>query len=98
VSQLDLVLRLLTLAGGSLGGWAIVWARTSRHPGRAAWGRLLFVCTLLGLGVAGLVAAGFLADGLAPLGLCAGLLVVGMLWDPSTASAPHARREGSSGG
>jgi hypothetical protein len=76
-------LSLLTLAafGAGLGIWAICWARLSRKPSRAARGRQLFVLTLLGFGVASLVAAGCHADALAPLGLCAGLLVVGMVWE-----------------
>jgi hypothetical protein len=81
VPGFNLVLLVLTAAGAALGVWAICWARASRRPGRAAWGRRLFVLTQLGFGAAGLVAAGNRADALAPLGLCAGLLVVGMLWD-----------------
>jgi hypothetical protein len=81
------LLLLLTCAGVSLGLWTIWWARASRHPVQAAWGRGLFVCILVCLGVAGLVAAGLRTAALAPLGLCAGLLVVGMLWEP--ASPPH---------
>jgi hypothetical protein len=48
-------------------------------PRRAAWGRRLFVLTLLGLGVGVLIAARSRADALTPLGLAAGLLVVGMV-------------------
>lgn len=48
-------------------------------------GRRLFVAALLALGAVGLVAALVLHDGLAPLGLLAGLLVVAMLWEfPAT--------------
>ena len=42
-------------------------------------GRRLFVMALLGLGGVGLIAAIYRADGLAPLGLAAGLLVTAML-------------------
>ena len=85
MSHLDLALLAVTGTGASLGVWAIWWARASVNSARTAWGRWLFVCILVCFGVAGLVAAGFLADGLAPLGLCAGLLVVGMLWEPAPA-------------
>jgi hypothetical protein len=87
VSALNLSLLALAAAGAALGIWAICWARISRRPRRAAWGRRLFVLTLLGLGAGGLVAAGCHADALAPLGLCAGMLVVGMVWE-----APPERR------
>ena len=76
------LLLALTAAATALGVWAICWARASRHPRRAAWGRLLFVLTQLAFAAVGLVAAGHRADALAPLGLCAGLLVVGMVWEP----------------
>jgi hypothetical protein len=84
---LNLALLLLTATSAFLGVWAIYWARGSRDQRKAAWGRCLFVLTQLFLGGCGLVAAGDLADALAPLGLCAGLLVVGMIWEP-----PHLAR------
>ena len=40
-----------------------------------------FVVTLLSLGGMALFAAIVHADGLAPLGLLSGLLIVGMLWE-----------------
>jgi hypothetical protein len=81
VTGFNVVLLALTAAGAALGVWAICWARASRHPRRVAWGRLLFVLTQLAFALGGLVAAGHRADALAPLGLCAGLLVVGMVWE-----------------
>ncbi len=44
-------------------------------------GRRLFVAALLALGGVGLLAALACHEGLAPLGLLAGLLIVAMLWD-----------------
>ncbi len=44
-------------------------------------GRRLFVAALLALGVVGLLAALAQHEGLAPLGLLAGLLIVAMLWE-----------------
>ena len=83
MALLTLALLALTAAGVVLGTWGICWARGSRHPERAAQGRRLFVLALLFLGVCGLVAAGSRADALVPLGLSAGLLVVGMVWEPA---------------
>ncbi len=83
MSPLELWLRVLTLVGVILGTWSIFWTRTAGPPGRAAWGRWLSVATLLGLGITGLVAAQARANGLAPLGLVSGWLLVGMVWESS---------------
>jgi hypothetical protein len=80
-STLDLWLLLMTPGGCLLGGWSIYWARGQDHPARIIWGRRLFIVTLLLLGSLTLAAAGAHARGLAPLGLIAGFLVVGMLWE-----------------
>ncbi|HWY85272.1 MAG TPA: hypothetical protein VNX28_01035 [Gemmataceae bacterium] len=81
MSTLDLWLMLMTPGGCLLGGWSIYWARGQDHPVRMLWGRRLFIVTLLLLGFMTLVAACTHARALAPLGLIAGLLVVGMLWE-----------------
>lgn len=44
-------------------------------------GRRLFMASLVALGAGGMIAAMIYSDGLAPLGLLAGLLVVAMLWE-----------------
>jgi hypothetical protein len=64
-----------------LGAWAIVWARTGGSRGGIYLGRGLFVATLLFLGASTLLAAWHRADGLSPLGLSAGFLVLFMLWE-----------------
>ena len=64
-----------------LGLWGIFWTRLSPCPRGARWGRRLFVINFLVLGVATYLAALYRLDGLAPLGLLSGLLVVGMVWD-----------------
>jgi hypothetical protein len=69
----------LTLIGFALGCWAIAWARTSRRSTRVLLGRLLFVLTLFFVASAGVVAALDYAEGLIPLGLLSGFLVMGML-------------------
>jgi hypothetical protein len=79
VSTLDVWLMFMTPGGCLLGGWSIYWARGQSHPGRMRWGRRLFTVTLLLLGFFTLVAACAHARGLAPLGLIAMLLVIGML-------------------
>jgi hypothetical protein len=80
VSTLDLWLMLMTPGGCLLGGWSIYWAR-GQHPARIIWGRRLFIVTLLTLGLLAVMAACARARGLAPLGLIAGFLVIGMLWE-----------------
>ena len=52
-------------------------------------GRRLFVAALLALGVLGLIAAMAFHEGLAPLGLLAGLLVVAMLWEMPAAETEN---------
>ena len=79
--MLDLWLVLMTPGGFLLGGWSIYWARGQDHPVRIRWGHYLFIITLLLLGLSTLIGALARAPGLAPLGLIAGLLVVGMLWE-----------------
>ncbi len=85
--HLELCLLALSFAGLVLGGWSISLARADWRQSRIAWGRRLFVITLLGLGGSGLVAAFVHADGLVSLGLLAGLLLVAMLWE-SPAESP----------
>jgi hypothetical protein len=79
--ELELWLLCTTLGGFFVGGTSISWARSDRSPWHVLWGRRLFIFTLLFLGGAGLIAAVQRADGLVPLGILAGLLVVAMLWE-----------------
>lgn len=81
MSTLDLWLMLMTPGSCVLGGWSIYWARGQDHPGRIRWGRRLFILTLLVLGLFTVIAACAHASGLTPLGLVAGFLVIGMLWE-----------------
>ena len=81
MSTLDLWLIVMTPGGCLLGGWGIYWARGQEHPVRMLWGRHLFTITLLALGFLTLIAATARSRGLAPLGIIACLLVVGMLWE-----------------
>ena len=74
-------LSALTIVGLVLGAWGIVWARTGGTQGGILCGRGLFIGTLLFLGGSSLLAAWRRADGLAPLGLSAGFLVIFMLWE-----------------
>ena len=80
-TSFELLIVCLTLSCTVLGGLGICCARTDPNGGVARWGRRLFVLVLLGLGGTALAAAVVRAEGLAPLGLVAGLLVVGMLWE-----------------
>jgi hypothetical protein len=87
VPTMELSVLVLTLVTAAVGGWSIYWARSETQCWRGRGGRFLFVLNLLALGGTGLVAASTRAQGLAPLGLVAGLLIVGMTWEgpPSTA-------------
>jgi hypothetical protein len=69
-----------------LGGLGILWARCSSCPHRTLIGRILFVGTFLLLGAAMQLAAFYQAEGIVPLGLLAGLLLVVMLWESSPTS------------
>ncbi len=83
----ELAVLLATLTGLLSGSCSIYWVKvkpTSRH---ARWGRRLFILTLLALGTVALAAAIVRADGLAPLGLLSGMLIVGMLWESPVAAA-----------
>src|SRR5258707_15836394 len=89
VSTLEFGVLVLTLVTAAVGGWSIYWARAEPDSWRCRGGHLLFVLNLLALGAAGLVAAVARAQGLPPLGLVAGLLIVGMMWE---GPAPVSRR------
>jgi hypothetical protein len=85
--QLEVWLLIFTAIGLALGTLGIWWARVSRVQRLAFWGRGLFTGTLLFLGGSSLLAAFHEADGLVPLGLSAGLLVTGMLWEAPGSSS-----------
>ncbi len=84
----ELTVLLATLVGLMLGAWSIYWVRVRPCVHRAKWGRRLFVVTLLILGGIAFLAAVAHADGLAPLGLLSGLLIVGMLWESPLTALP----------
>jgi hypothetical protein len=95
VSMLELAVTVLTLVTAAVGAWSIYWARTEPHCWRCWGGRILFVINLLTIGGIGLVAAFTRAQGLPPLGLVAGLLTIGMLWERPGAK-PGSRPQGES--
>jgi hypothetical protein len=80
---IEMTVLIATLAGVLAGGCGIYFVKMLPNRRHARWGRRLFVATLLWLGGTALFAALTHADGLAPLGLLSGLLVVGMLWEGS---------------
>ena len=80
----ELSVLIVTLVGLLLGSCSIYWVKVRPSARQARWGRRLFVVTLLILGGMALIAALMRADGLAPLGLLSGLLIVGMLWESPT--------------
>ena len=84
----EMTVLIATILGATLGGCCIYWVRGRPSTQQARWGRRLFVVTLLSLGVTALFAALVRADGLAPLGLLSGLLIVGMLWESPTPALP----------
>ena len=90
--DLELVLLVMSVVSLGLGIWSIWWARSDYRQRREGYfsvieghnGRL-YIGTLLLLGATILVAAFAHADGLAPIGLLAGILLVGMLWETPAA-------------
>jgi hypothetical protein len=80
VPDLEIAFLTLTAIGLVVGIWGIFWAKTGRATGRVSFGRVLFVAALLFLGISSLVAAFYRAEGLVPMGLSAGGLVIVMLW------------------
>jgi hypothetical protein len=78
---IELTVLITTLLGAILGGCSIYLVKVRPTPVHAKCGRWLFVATLLCLGGMALFAAIVHADGLSPLGLLSGLLIVGMLWE-----------------
>lgn len=80
----ELTVLAATILGLLLGSYSIYWVKARPNSRQERWGRRLFVVTLLSLGGIALFAAFTRADGLAPLGLLAGLLTVGMLWENPT--------------
>jgi hypothetical protein len=88
VSSFEAWLLALTAIGLLFGACGIVWARTGGSRSGINMGRGLFITTLLFLGANSLLAAWHRADGLAPLGLSAGFLVIFMLWEVPSAG-PH---------
>jgi hypothetical protein len=81
VAILEFGVLIFTLLAAVVGIWSIYWVRVRPHCWRGRGGRILFIVNFLALGAIGLVAAFTRAQGLSPLGLVAGLLVVGMLWE-----------------
>jgi hypothetical protein len=77
----EMTVLIATLLGAGMGGCSIYWVKVRPSSRHARWGRRLFVATLLSMGGTALLAALAHADGLSPLGLLAGLLIVGMLWE-----------------
>lgn len=73
-------LAVILLLGLLLGFWGVFWERMGREQGRR-----LFVGAMLVLGAGSVYGAFHRAEGLVPLGLAAGALVVAMLWgEPHT--------------
>ena len=77
----ELSVLVATVVGLLLGSCCIYWVKVRPSARHALWGRRLFVVTLLKLGAMALLAALMRADGLPPLGVLSGLLIVGMLWE-----------------
>jgi hypothetical protein len=79
--ELETSLLTLTAIGGLLGALGIYGARSGRTTARVFCGRLLFVLAELCLAGGAWFAALVRADGLVPLGLAAGSLIILMLWE-----------------
>lgn len=86
VMLVELAVLISTLIGLTSGGCCIYWVKVKPGTRQARWGRRLFIVTLLALGLVALIAAVMRADGLAPLGLLWGMLIVVMLWEGPVAA------------
>jgi hypothetical protein len=80
VLELEHFLPPVTLICLGLGIWGICWGQSCSSR-KIAMGRQVSVINLLLLGATALVAAFHRAGGLLPLGLSAGFLIIGMLWE-----------------
>ena len=88
MTSLNLALIGMALGGLAVGGGCLILVNCQCKI-LSKIGRRLFIATLLILGAVGLIAAVALAEGLVPLGLLAGLLVVAMLVEwPSVEHSP----------
>src|SRR5690349_5639262 len=85
VSSFEARLLALAIIGLVFGAYGILWARTGGSRSGINMGRGLFIGAFLFLGVNSSLAAWHRADGLAPLGLSAGFLVILMLWEAPSA-------------
>lgn len=83
----ELAVLIATLIGLASGGCSIYWVKAKPTTSWARFGRRLFILTLVALGVVALIAAVLRADGLSPLGLLSGMLIVGMLWESPVAAS-----------
>jgi hypothetical protein len=83
----ELAVLIATFTGLATGSCSIYWVKVNPTSRQARIGRRLFILTLLALGTVALAAALMRADGLAPLGLLSGMLIVGMLWESPVAAA-----------
>jgi hypothetical protein len=73
----------LTILGLAVGLVGVLLARAGVSPAEVKWGRGVFFGMLSLMCGGSVLAAVHRAEGLAPLGLAAGLLVVAMLWENS---------------
>lgn len=85
-------LLVVLMIGLVLGLWGVFWDRTGREHGRQ-----IFITSMLVLGGGSVYGAFHRAEGLVPLGLAAGALVVAMLWGdphhhPAIEAAPSIER------
>jgi hypothetical protein len=86
--ELEVWLFALALVGLVIGAWGILWARCSQIRQRSSWGQSIFVASIVVLAGSSSVAAFHRAEGLVPLGLTAGFLVIGMLWEVPAQKLP----------
>ncbi len=81
MADLEMCLLIALACAAPVAVVSLVWVRAGRRAWRPRWARGLFVAIFLGLGATTVLAAVHYADSLVPLGLSAGALLVGFLWE-----------------
>ena len=81
MDSLELYLFLLAVVGSFAGGFSVYLTHNRDIPFRVRWGQRIFLINMLMLGSSIVAAAWLRSHSLPLLGLCAGLLLVAVVWE-----------------